>query len=126
VIQLNDKQYWLYAAVDTETNELVHTQLGADDKQRSCKQFLAELHEKHDVDDAVFLIDGSPFVERRMLSTKSRPPCQTPPTSQRHRTYLSRGKTTKLFIFRTVFINAEAEPTDEWLQKFAFAWNQLI
>ena len=27
VIQLNDEQYWLYAAVDPETNELLHTAL---------------------------------------------------------------------------------------------------
>jgi transposase-like protein len=27
VIRLNDEQYWLYAAVDTETNELLHTKL---------------------------------------------------------------------------------------------------
>jgi putative transposase len=27
VIQLNDEQYWLYAAVDPETNELLHTTL---------------------------------------------------------------------------------------------------
>jgi transposase-like protein len=27
VIQLNDEQYWLYAAVDPEANELLHTKL---------------------------------------------------------------------------------------------------
>jgi transposase-like protein len=27
VIQLNTKRYWLYAAVDPETNELLHTKL---------------------------------------------------------------------------------------------------
>src|SRR6056297_3169712 len=27
VIQLNDEQYWLYAAVDPDTNELLHTKL---------------------------------------------------------------------------------------------------
>jgi len=27
VIQLNDQRYWLYAAVDPDTNELLHTQL---------------------------------------------------------------------------------------------------
>ena len=27
VIRLNDEQYWLYAAVDPETNELLHTKL---------------------------------------------------------------------------------------------------
>ncbi len=27
VIRLNNEQYWLYAAVDPETNELLHTEL---------------------------------------------------------------------------------------------------
>ncbi|ELY63138.1 transposase [Natrinema versiforme JCM 10478] len=27
VIRLNDEQYWLYAAIDPETNELLHTKL---------------------------------------------------------------------------------------------------
>ena len=59
VIQLNDEKYWLYAAVDPETNELLHTQLEPTTNSVLAQQFFAELREKHDVDDALFLIDGS-------------------------------------------------------------------
>jgi len=59
VIRLNDEQYWLYAAVDPETNELLHTQLEPTTNKVVAHAFSAELREKHDVDDAVFLIDGS-------------------------------------------------------------------
>jgi putative transposase len=59
VIQLNDEQYWLYAAVDHETNELLHTTLKPTRTNVFAHTFFAELREKHDVDNAVFLIDGS-------------------------------------------------------------------
>ena len=59
VIQFNDEQYWLYAAVDPETNELLHTKLEPTTNKALANSFLMELSEKHDVSDAVFLVDGS-------------------------------------------------------------------
>jgi len=59
VIRPNDEQYWLYAAVDSKTNELLHTQLEPATNKMIAHAFVAELREKHNVDDAVFLIDGS-------------------------------------------------------------------
>ena len=59
VIQLNDEQYWLYAAVDPDTNELLHTALEPTTDKGIAHAFFAELREKHDVEDAVFLVDGS-------------------------------------------------------------------
>ena len=59
VIQLNNEQYWLYAAVDPDTNELLHTKLEPTTTKVLAHSFLTELSEKHDVSDAVFLVDGS-------------------------------------------------------------------
>src|SRR6056297_2092030 len=59
VIQLDDEKYWLYAAVDPETNELLHTQLEPTTNSVIAQTFLAEIDEKHDVSEAVFLVDGS-------------------------------------------------------------------
>jgi len=59
VIQLNDEKYWLYAAVDPQTNELPQTKLRPTTNKGFANSFLTELNEKHDVDDAVFLVDGS-------------------------------------------------------------------
>ena len=53
VIRLNDEQYWLYAAVDPATNELLHTQLEPTTNSVLAQQFLAQLREKHDVDDVL-------------------------------------------------------------------------
>src|SRR6056297_2651866 len=60
VIQLNDERYWLYAAVDPDSNELLHTKLEPTRNNAFTVKFFAELREKHDVDDAVFLVDGAP------------------------------------------------------------------
>jgi transposase-like protein len=51
VIQLDDEQYWLYAAVDPETNELLHTKLEPTTTKVLAHSFLTELSEKHDVSD---------------------------------------------------------------------------
>jgi transposase-like protein len=60
VIRLNDEQDWLYAAVNLETNEFHHTKLESTTTKVLAHSFLTELSEKHDVSDAVFLVDGSP------------------------------------------------------------------
>ena len=59
MIQLNHEQYWLYAAVDPETNELLHTSLEPTTNTVIVQSFLAEISEKHDVFEAVFLVYGS-------------------------------------------------------------------
>ena len=63
VIQLNDELYWLYAAVDVETNELLHTTLKTTRNTMIDQQFLAEINEIHDVPEAVFLVDGAPSLQ---------------------------------------------------------------
>ncbi len=46
VIQLNNEQYWLYAAVDPETNELLYTSLETTTNTPIAQTFLAEIDEK--------------------------------------------------------------------------------
>ena len=59
MIQLDDERYWLYAAVDHEINELLHTALELTTNDGISHAFFAELREKHDTDDVVFLINDS-------------------------------------------------------------------
>ena len=51
MIRLNDEQYWLYAAVDSETNELLHTKLEPTGTTALAHAFFTEARENHDVDD---------------------------------------------------------------------------
>ena len=57
VIRINGQQFWLYAAVDSSTNKFLHIRLFTTTTTALTQQFLRELREKHDVSDAVFLVD---------------------------------------------------------------------
>jgi len=55
-MQLNDEQYWLYAAVDLETNELPHAALESITNTVICQAFFADIDEKPRVGDASSLL----------------------------------------------------------------------
>ncbi|WP_121823450.1 IS6 family transposase [Halostella salina] len=125
VIRLNDEQYWLYAAVDPKTNELLHTTLEPTTNKVIAHSFFTKLREKHDVDDAVFLIDGS-------LSLKDA--CSRHGLDFRYEKHGNRNSVERVFrevkrrtsSFSNCFSNADADTADDWLKSFSFAWNQLI
>jgi putative transposase len=72
VIRLNDEQYWLYAAIDPETNKFLHTKVKTTRKNVIAYSFFRELREKHDVEDA----------ERRLPSPWPRLQMRTPRKSE--------------------------------------------
>jgi len=125
VIQLNDERYWLYAAVDPETNELLHTTLEPTRTNALAHAFFAELREKHDVETAVFLVDGAAPLKDA---------CQRHSLGFRYEKHGNRNSVERVFCevkrrttsFSNCFSNAEADTADNWLQTFAFACNQLI
>jgi len=125
MIRLNDEQYWLYAAVDPETNELLHTKLEPTTTKVLAHSFLTELSEKHDVSDAVFLVDGSHSLQDA---------CQRHGFDFRYEKHGNRNAVERVFreikrrtlCFSNCFSNADAETADDWLRSFSFAWNQLI
>jgi len=125
VIRLNDEQYWLYAAVDPETNELLYARLEPMRNKVIAYAFFAELYEKHDVDSAVFLINGSHSLKDA---------CRRHSLDFRYEKYGNRNSIERVFrelkrrtiSFSNCFNNAEAETANDWLRSFAFTWNQLI
>jgi len=125
VIRLNDEQYWLYAAVDPDTNELLYTTLEPTTNSVLAQAFFTELHEKYDVEDAVVLIDGSHSLKDA---------CRRHSLDFRYEKHGNRNSVERVFreikrrttSFSNCFSNAEAKTADEWLRSFAFAWNQLI
>jgi len=144
MIRLNDEQYRLYTAVDSETDELLHTTIEPTANKGIAHAFFAELREKHDVDDvprirrfllyeqdaqrrvdAVFLIDGSHSLKNA---------CRRHSLDFRYERYGNRNSVERVFreikrrttSFSNCFSNAEADTADNWLRSFAFAWSQLI
>jgi len=71
VIGLNGQRYWLYAAVDPATNQYLHVRLFTTRTQALTEMFLRELHEKHHVEEATFLVDGARGCRLRSISTAS-------------------------------------------------------
>lgn len=63
MIQLNDEQFWLYAAGDPDTNRLLHVKLSPKRNQSITEMFLSELRAKYLVDDTLFLVDSVPWLQ---------------------------------------------------------------
>ncbi|GGM51930.1 hypothetical protein GCM10009006_36380 [Haloarcula argentinensis] len=59
VIRINDQQFWLYAAADPQSNELLHLRLFATTTTTFTEIFLRKLRQKHDIKTTVFLVDGA-------------------------------------------------------------------
>jgi len=125
MIQLNDERYWLYAAVDPDINRLLHMRLYPTRTQALTEMFLSELREKHLVDDATFLVDGAPWLQAA---------CHRLGLRFQHVTHGNWNAVERVFRelkrrthqFSNTFSHAEPSTAENWLQAFAFAWNQLI
>lgn len=63
VVKVQGERFWLYAAVDPETNVILHVSLYPTRTTALTKMFLRELSAKHDVEDAEFFVDGAPWLQ---------------------------------------------------------------
>ena len=59
VIRIGDEQCWLWAAVDPDSRELLHTKLEPAGRDALVEVFSGELREKDEADDTVFLVDDA-------------------------------------------------------------------
>ncbi|ODR80345.1 transposase [Haladaptatus sp. W1] len=57
-VKINGEWSWVYAAIDTETKQLLGIEVFDRHGTDSAAAFLSGLAEKHDLSDAVFLVDG--------------------------------------------------------------------
>jgi putative transposase len=125
VIRIDDEQYWLYAAVDPDSNELLYTKLEPTRTNAIAHAFFAELREKHDVDDAVFLVDGA---------TPLKDACSRHGLDFKYQKHGNRNSVERVFrevkrrtsSFSNCFSHVDPDTADDWLRSFSFAWNQLI
>jgi len=124
VIRVNDEQYWLYAAVDPDTKRVLHIRLFPTYTTALTEIFLRELREKHDVSDAVFLVDGA-----RHLQTALRPSG----LRFRYERHGNRNSVERVFrevkrrtsSFSNTFSHVDPETAETWLQSFAVWHNSL-
>ena len=125
VIRINDHQYWLYAAVDPDTNRLLHLRLYPTRTTAVTRMFLSELKEKHQVDDATILVDGAPWLQAA---------CHRHGLRFQHVTHGNRNAVERVFrevkrrtsSFSNCFSHVHPNTAETWLQAFATYHNALI
>jgi transposase-like protein len=125
VIRLNDDLYWLYMAVDPDTNDVLHTKLQPTRNHYTAKEFMLELVEKHNLDESLFLVDGLPSLHNA---------CRYHSLRFRVMNHGNRNSVERVFrevkrrtkAFSNSFSNAHLRTADDWLKSFSFAWNRLI
>jgi putative transposase len=118
VIRINDQQYWLYAAADPATNGLLHLRLFAATTTALTEIFLRELQQKHDVEDATFLVDGANHLQAALHRAGLR--FQTQHHGNRNAVErIFREIKRRTSSFSNCFSHVEPETAETWLQSFA-------
>ena len=123
VIRINDQQYWLYAAIDPETNTFLHIRLFSTYTTGLTEIFLSELREKHDVETAVFLVDDANWLQTAL--DRHGLDC-------RYERHVNRNAVELLFrkvkrrtsSFLNTFGHVEPTTAESWLQALAVWWNR--
>jgi transposase-like protein len=62
MIRLHGQQFWLYGAVDPETNETLHVSLFQTANKQTTRWFLDELHRRYQLDNVLFLVDDADYL----------------------------------------------------------------
>ena len=118
VIRINDQQFWLYAAADPDTNNLLHLRLFSTTTTALTEIFLRELRQKHDVESAVFLVDGTQHLQTALARAGLR--FQTEQNGNRNAIeQIFRELKRRTSSFSNCFSHVEPQTAENWLQAFA-------
>jgi len=125
VIRINGQQFWLYAAVDPDTNNFLHIRLFTTTTTALTQKFLRELQQKHDVSDAMFLVDYAQHLATALRRAGLR--FQTVRHGNRNvveRVFREVKRRTS--SFSNSFSHVQPTTAETWLQAFAVWWNSII
>ena len=124
VIRINGQQFWLYAAVDPETNKFLHVRLFTTTTTALTQRFLQELQEKHDIENAVFLVDNAQHLATALRRAGLR--FQTVRHGNRNAVErVFREVKRRTSSFSNSFSHVQPTTAETWLQTFAVWWNSL-
>ena len=118
VIRINDQQFWLYAAADPQSNELLHIRLFSTTTTVLTEIFLRELRQKHDIETAVFLVDGAQHLQTALQRAGFRfQMCRHGNRNTVERIFRELKRRTS--SFSNCFSHVEPKTAENWLQSFA-------
>lgn len=123
VIQINNRRFWLYTAVDSDAKEFLHIRLAR--KLALTNQFLQDLIKKHDVADALFFVDGTRWLQAALFDPSNRFQQVTHGNTNAAERLFKEPKR-RPEQFTTHLRHATADSAETWLQIFPFVWNQPI
>ena len=124
VIRINGQQFWLYAAVDPKANEFLHVRLYTTTTTALTERFLRELRKKHDVEDAVFLVDHANHLATALRRSGLR--FQAVRHGNRNAVErVFREVKRRTSSFSNSFSHVDPATAETWLQAFAVWWNSL-
>jgi putative transposase len=124
VIRINGQQFWLYAAVDPKANEFLHVRLYTTTTTALTERFLRELRKKHDVEDAVFLVDHANHLATALRRSGLR--FQAVRHGNRNAVErVFREVKRRTSLFSNSFSHVDPATAETWLQAFAVWWNSL-
>jgi len=124
VVKVDGERFWLYGAVDPVSGRILHVGLYPSRNTATTRMFLAELAEKHHVEDAEFLVDGAPWLQAGLFELGMH---------FRHETFGERNPVERVFQeikrrteqFYNNFSHADPATVENWLQAIAWAENTL-
>ncbi|SDY46060.1 DDE domain-containing protein [Halopenitus persicus] len=122
---MNDQRYWLFAATDPDSSRLLHVRLFSTRTSALTEIFLAELQKNHLIDDAIFLVDGAPWLQAA---------CHRHLHRFQHVIYGNRNTVEHVFkrlkhrtaAFANHFRHADRNTAETLLQAFDVCFNQLL
>lgn len=125
VVKVNGDRFWLVAAVEPDTNVILHVRLYPTRNTAVTKMFLRELKEKHAISDAEFFVDGAPWLHAGLFELGMH---------FQQETFGERNPVERVFQeikrrtnqFYNTFSRSSPEAAEEWLKALSWAWNQLI
>ena len=118
VIQVNDQRHWLFAAVNPDTNEILHSRLFQTRTTQLTMLFLRELQQKQPVEQATFLVDGATHLASALDRLGLR--FQTVRHGNRNSVERAfREVKRRTSSFSNTFSNASLASAESWLQAFA-------
>ena len=122
VIRVNGEQCWLYAAINPATNKFLHVRLFQTLTTQLALLFFRELHEKQQVEQTTFLVDGAQYLQSALNRLGLR--FQYVRHGNRNRIErVFREVERRTSSFANAFRNAELETAESWLQAFAVWYN---
>jgi transposase-like protein len=62
MIRLHGQEFWLYGAVDPQTNEILHVSLFSTATKQTTRWFLIELHQRYQLAGVEFLVDDADYL----------------------------------------------------------------